>query len=118
MAAMASAEETIPLVEKVRSWRAFNQAQGKVWAEQAERSRAELEGLTHGPMGQVVRNALEGTAGRKRIEHVQFNSAEDNPVVTETKSAIKEAKDSLDRLVPKVSDPHSLSVTIFPSFCL
>ena len=115
MTGLASADETIPLLEKVRSWRAFHHDQGKEWHERAEKSRAEVERFTQigGGVGAVVRNTTEAGTRRRKIQHIEF----DNPVA-ETKSIIKDAKDSFEKFSPKVSYPFFPLCPYSPFFYL
>jgi hypothetical protein len=69
---------TIPINEKVRTW--------KVDSHDAHKPSANKEG-----------KRAEEKEGRRRIDQVEFEGA-----VPEIKSTIKEAKDSLQGLVPKV----------------
>lgn len=69
---------TIPINEKVRTWK-------------VDRPSANKEG----------KEAVE-KEGRRRIDQVEFGGAIPERAIPEIRSAIKEAKDSLEGLVPKV----------------
>ena len=74
--------DTIPLVEKVRSWRASNHVAQRQW-EDKRKNRDRTQDVEKD--------------GRKRIDQVEFEGG-----IPETKSTIKDVKDSFEEVVPKV----------------
>ena len=86
--------EAIPLLEKVRTWRASNQDAQRQWEE--KRKNRERE------------QAMEKD-GRKRIDQVEFEGG-----IPETKSIIKDVKDSFEEVVPKVYIPFSAAFSPKP----
>lgn len=82
--------ETIPLMEKVRTWRTSNHVSPRQWEDRKKNRDGEHD---------------TEKDGRKRIDQVEFEGG-----IPETKSIIKDVKDSFEEIVPKVYIPPSCVV--------
>jgi hypothetical protein len=105
-AVVNSEAETMPLLEKVRSWRAFNHDNHRMWQGRVERRRN-----SQGEGGNSAGTPENGGGARRPIDQVEFNS--EDPA-SESKSVLKEAKDSMEALIPKVSPSKTTLLPLFP----